>query len=144
MNTTAKRPYLLHRTLRLFVMLVGVALTSCNSVTYDASATTAPRVTATTVFVATGSPKELLAAIQSGVDGLSEQLVDGEGQRPTLARIQAQWAVVRPTVKTEHPELLIGFDAVLAQVQRSVDRRRPADADKAAKNLAVLIRSFEA
>ena len=41
------------------------------------------------------------------------------------------------------PALLPGFDAVLAQVQRAVERRRPADADKAAKNLAVLIRSYE-
>jgi hypothetical protein len=32
---------------------------------------------------------------------------------------------------------------VLAQVERSVIRRRPADADKAAKNLAVLIHSYE-
>ena len=119
------------------------ALTACNSVTYDASATTAPRVTTTTVFLPTGSTKDLLASIATAVDGLSEKLVQGDGQRPALARIQAEWAVVRPRIEAARPELLSGFDSVLAQVQRSVDRRRPADADKAAKNLAVLIRSFE-
>ena len=95
------------------------------------------------MFVATGSTAELLASIATRIDGLSEQLVDGEGQREALARIQAEWAVARPTIEAEKPELLIGFDAVLAQVQRAVDRRRPADADKAAKNLTVLIRSYE-
>ena len=50
---------------------------------------------------------------------------------------------MRPTIEAETPALLPGFDSVLAQVQRAVDRRRPADADKAAKNLAVLIRSYE-
>jgi hypothetical protein len=125
------------------VLVAIVSLAACNDVTYDATATTAPRVTTTTVFVATGSTKELLASIAAEVDGLSEKLVEGQGQRPALARIQAEWAVVRPRIGAARPELLAGFDSVLAQVQRSVDRRRPADADKAAKNLVVLIASFE-
>ncbi len=129
----------------LFALGLGAlcSLVACDSVTYDAAETTTDRGTTTTVFVATGSPAELLASIATRIDGLSEQLVDGEGQRESLARIQAEWAAVRPTIEAQKPALLAGFDAVLAQVQRSVDRRRPADADKAAKNLTVLIRSFE-
>jgi hypothetical protein len=116
---------------------------ACDSVSYDATATTNAPASSTTVFAPTGTPAELLASIAARIDGLSEQLVDGEGQREALARIQAEWAVVRPTIEADKPALLAGFDAVLAQVQRAVDRRRPADADKAAKNLAVLIRSYE-
>jgi hypothetical protein len=119
------------------------SLVACNSVTYDATATTSPRDTTTTVYVPTGTPAELLASIATRIDALSEQLVDGEGQRQSLARIEAEWAAVRPVIATQRPALLPGFDAVLAQVQRAVDRRRPADADKAAKNLAVLIHSYE-
>jgi hypothetical protein len=119
------------------------SLVGCDSVTYDATATTADRATTTTVFTATGSTADLLASIATRIDGLSEQLVDGEGQREALARIQAEWAVARPAIEAQKPELLVGFDAVLAQVQRAVDRRRPADADKAAKNLTVLIHSYE-
>jgi hypothetical protein len=126
----------------LVVLALG-SLAACDSVTYDATATTADRGTTTTVFTATGSTADLLASIATRIDGLSEQLVDGEGQREALARIQAEWAAARPAIEAQKPELLIGFDAVLAQVQRAVDRRRPADADKAAKNLAVLIRSYE-
>jgi hypothetical protein len=124
-------------------LLAALALAGCNSITYDASATTAPKVTTTTVYVPTGSTKDLLASIATQVDGLSERLVANEGQRDVLARIQAEWRVVRPAIESQRPQLLAGFDAVLAQVERSVVRRRPADADKAAKNLAVLIRSYE-
>jgi hypothetical protein len=125
--------------------LVGVVgLAACNDVTYDASATTAPKVaTSTTAFVPTGSPKELLASIADEVGSLSERLVENDGQKAVLARVLAEWAAVRPTIEAQRPELLAGFDSVVAQVQRSVERRRPADADKAAKNLAVLIRSYE-
>ena len=119
------------------------SLVACDGVTYDATATTSDRATTSTVFVPTGSTADLLASIATRIDGLSEQLVEGEGQRDSLARIQAEWAVVRPAIEADKPELLAGFDAVLAQVKRAVDRRRPADADKAAKNLAVLIRSYE-
>jgi hypothetical protein len=125
-------------------LLATLALAGCHSLTYDASATTAPKVTTTTAYVPTGSTKDLLASIATQVDGLSERLVDNEGQRDALVRIQAEWRVVRPAIQAQRPELLGGFDSVLAQVERSVLRRRPADADKAAKNLAVLIRSYEA
>ncbi len=127
----------------VLVTLALGSLVACDSVTYDATATTVDRATTTTVFTATGSTADLLASIATRIDGLSEQLVDGEGQREALARIQAEWAAARPAIEAEKPELLIGFDAVLAQVQRAVDRRRPADADKAAKNLTVLIHSYE-
>ncbi len=124
-------------------VLAALGLVGCNAVTYDSTATTAVRNTTTTIYHPTGSTKELLASITTRIDGLSEQLVDSNGQRDSLIRIQAEWGVVRPAIAAERPELLAGFDAVLAQVQRSVDRRRPADADKAAKNLAVLVRAYE-
>ncbi len=125
------------------VLLAPIGLLACADVTYDASATTPPRATTTTTFVPTGTPAELLASIQTSVDALGEQLVAGEGQRQTLARVQAEWAAVRPTIEADHPDLLWDFDSVMAMVARSVERRRPADADKAAKNLAVLIRSAQ-
>ena len=49
---------------------------------------------------------------------------------------------MRPDVERQHPELLASFDAAIAHVQRSVERRRPADADKAAKNLDTLIAAY--
>ncbi len=45
--------------------------------------------------------------------------------------------------RRQRPDLLEGFDAVIQLVRRSVERRRPADADKAHKNLLTLIAAYD-
>jgi hypothetical protein len=123
--------------------LAALVLGACSS-TYDSSATTPPTAaTATTVFRPSGTPEELLAAMAAEVTALSERLVDDNGQDEALARIEAQWDAVRPTIEQDHPELLAGFDSAMGQVQRSVERRRPADADKATRSLMALIAAAE-
>jgi hypothetical protein len=122
-------------------VLLVVVLASC-ATTYDTSATTVPATTST-VYVPAGSTTDLLASISAEVAALSEKLVDNEGQREALARIEAQWDAARPDIEQQRPELLASFDAAIAQVQRAVERRRPADADKASKNIVVLIAAFE-
>ena len=99
--------------------------------------------TATTVYTPRGTTAELLRAIAAEVGSLSEKLIDNDGQGAALERIQAQWEAVRPTIETDHPELLGGFVATMDQVERAVDRRRPADADKAARSLGTLIDAAE-
>jgi hypothetical protein len=126
----------------LAALLLAGATTAC-ATTYDTSATTVPATTST-LYTPTGTTAELLAAISTEVAALSEKLVDNDGQRDALARIQAQWAVVRPDVAEQRPELLDAFDAAIAQVERSVERRRPADADKASKNIVTLIAAYGA
>ena len=122
--------------------LAACALGACTS-TFDSSATTPPSVVpSTTAFTVAGSTDEQLGAIAAEVGALSEKLVDNEGQREALARIQAQWEAARPVIEGERPELLAGFDSALAQVERAVERRRPADADKAARSLASLIAAY--
>lgn len=122
-------------------LLLAGGVSSC-ATTYDTSATTLPATTST-VFVPRGSTAELLAAISTEAGALSEKLVDNDGQRDALARIEAQWEVVRPAIEADHPELLNAFDMAIAHVGRSVERRRPADADKAAKNIAALVAASE-
>ena len=116
---------------------------SACATTYDTAATTMPDVT-TTVYVAGGSTDDLLTSMSTEVAALSEKLVESEGQGEALERIEAQWTLVRPVIERERPELLDSFDAAIAQVQRSVERRRPADADKASKNLTTLIAAYRA
>jgi hypothetical protein len=121
--------------------LLVAGVTSACATTYDTSATTVPATTST-LYAPTGTTAELLAAISTEVGALSEKLVDNDGQRDALVRIQAQWAVVRPAVAEQRPELLDAFDAAITQVERSVERRRPADADKASKNIVTLIDAY--
>lgn len=120
------------------VLPIG-ALAAC-ATTIDTSSTTVASSPATvTATTAPGSTEQRLVALAGEVGALSERLVDNEGQAEALARIEAYWAEVRPEIDADDPELLAGFDAAIGQVRRSVERRRPADADKASKNLNALI-----
>jgi len=120
--------------------LGACVLGACSS-TIDSSVTTRASIAPSTTVVS-GTPDELLAAIAAEVGELSEKLVDNRGQGEALARVQAQWEAVRPVVESDRPELLAGFESAIGQVERAVERRRPADADKAARSLASLIAAF--
>ena len=54
------------------------------------------RVVPTTEFVPTGSTGELLDQLGTETAGLSDRLVDNDGQRQALVRIEANWALARP------------------------------------------------
>lgn len=116
---------------------------SACATTYDTSATTVVDVT-TTVYVASGTTEDLLTSMSREIGALSEKLVESDGQGEALERIESQWTLVRPVIERQRPELLDAFDAAIAQVRRSVERRRPADADKASKNLTTLIAAYRA
>ena len=83
------------------------------------------------------------AALSAETEALSAALVDNDGQREALARIDALWAEAQPEIAEDRPDLLRGFEVVIELVRRSVERRRPADADKAHKNLLVLIAAYD-
>ncbi|MET0461356.1 MAG: hypothetical protein ABW195_19060 [Ilumatobacteraceae bacterium] len=140
MTTRARRPALL-----ALAVLTGVATSACSATTYDTAATTVPADEAvpTTSFVPTGSTGELLEQLGTETAGLSDMLVENDGQARALVRVEAIWALIRPDVATDRPELLEGFDTVIDLVRRSVERRRPADADKAHKNLLTLIAAYQ-
>jgi hypothetical protein len=128
------------------VMALAVALSACAETTIDTSATTvAPDDAPTTTrFEPSGTTAELLDQLAGETATLSDLLVDNDGQHEALARIEVLWALIRPAIDDERPELLGGFDTVIELIRTSVERRRPADADKAHKNLLTLIAAYNA
>jgi hypothetical protein len=139
----ARRPALLP--LALLTAVAAVTCSACSATTYDTAATTIPadEVVPTTEFVPTGSTGELLEQLGTETAGLGDMLVENEGQQQALVRVEAIWALARPEIASGRPELLEGFDTVIDLVRRSVERRRPADADKAHKNLLTLIAAYQ-
>jgi hypothetical protein len=119
------------------VLAFALLVTACAETTVDTPDPTAP---APTTGVATTDP---LAALSAQTAALSAALIDNEGQREVLARIEELWAGVRPEIVEERPDLVEGFDAMIQLARRSVERRRPADADKAHKNLLILIAAYQ-
>ena len=117
------------------LVLMALLVSACAETTIDTPETT--NVAATTTVA--GDP---LMALSAETEALSAALVDNDGQREALARIDALWAEVQPEIAEDRPDLLEEFEAVIELVRRSVERRRPADADKAHKNLLVLIAAY--
>ena len=121
--------------------LVALTLTlvaGCSPTTYDSAAATTQAV-ATTATVPTGDLAELLSARQAELPGSSKKVAAGQGDRDAAARIEEYWAAIEPEVQDSRPELVADFEFVVRLCREAADRNRPADADRASKNLDALV-----
>ena len=116
-----------------------LALGAGCATTIDSSNTTAPANTTTTVFVPTGTTDELLAQMLGELGGLSEAIVANSHQRDMIDRIDALWSAASGQVAVLQPRLLPEFEEAIGLAHLGVERRRPADADKAYLNLTALV-----
>lgn len=124
----------------------ATALTAC-STTLDSDITTPATGPApsTTVFAPAGSTAELLDQLVGEAATLSEAIVENQGQRDMMARIDVLWAAVRTDVdEAVSTATLTDFDRTIELLRNSVERRRPADADKAHNNLRTLVAALPA
>jgi hypothetical protein len=121
-----------------------VALVGCTSTFEPVDSVAAPPSgPPTTTTLPHGTLEDLLARLVGEVEMLSERVVENQGDSEALARIEALWLVVSDDVERDRPDLRPDFAAAMGLARRSVERRRPADADKAANNLQALIHAYE-
>ncbi len=116
---------------------VLLTLSACSPTTYNSSAdTTLPASTSSTLPA--GTLQELLPRLQHEVAGLSALVVTGNGDGESATRIEQYWAAIQPEVAAGWPDLVEDFDFAVRLCRSAADRRRPANADRAAKNLDAL------
>lgn len=131
------------RPLTLLVPLT-IALGACGSTTINLAAE--PSVTvveAATTMPTTSADK--LQAMALLADSLGDQIAKGgDTAKATLADIEALWDAAGPEVRRQRAELGLEIDHQVELVRTAVERKRPADADKAAQNLAVVAANFAA
>ncbi|MEY4176283.1 MAG: hypothetical protein RI900_3448 [Actinomycetota bacterium] len=122
------------------VLATSAALgTAACSSTYDASlATPASTVPATSSTLPSGTVAELLPRMLDEVKALSEKVAANEGDNASAALIDQYWQAMRAEVEAQHPDLVDGFEFVVRRCQAAADRRRPADADRAYRNLQTI------
>jgi len=120
--------------------LAAAAVAGCAQTTIDTAATAPPSSTgAPTTLALSGGAAALLPRLDRELAALSERIVENDGDDDALVRVDALWAAARPDVEAARPELLAGFDGVIRLATTAVERRRPADADKARLNLTTLL-----
>lgn len=116
-------------------------LASCKT-TYDATADTGPKVDATTTTLPDGTAAELLPVMLAEVKGLPQKVMDASGDGAAATRIEQLWAAVKPEIEAAQPDLVPDFEFVVRRCRAAADRNRPADADRAFKNLDTLVQAY--
>jgi len=130
------------RPLAVVAVVASLGLGACSS-TYDPSlATTATTAAATTSTLPSGTVAELLPRMLDEVKRLSEKVAANEGDDASAALIEQYWQAMRAEVEADHPDLVDGFEFVVRRCQAAADRRRPADADRAYRNLKTITDSL--
>ncbi len=91
------------------------------------------------------STEELLTQMLTTVNALSEamQKSDRQTARKKVDQILLISNAVRPKILTLSDQLAADFDRVIALAKSSVERNRPADADKALRFLPLIIDSLD-
>jgi hypothetical protein len=121
-------------------LLLGTAvLTACSPTTYDSSLASTTSAAATTTTLPVGSAAQLLPAMLAEVQGLSAKVISGHGDGDAATLIEHYWAAVKGEITDTHPALVSDFEFVVRRCRSAADRNRPADADRAYRNLTELV-----
>jgi hypothetical protein len=91
------------------------------------------------------STKELLDQMLTTIKALSEAMQKSDRQTANnkVDQILVISSAVRPKILTLSDQLTADFDRVVALAESSVERNRPADADKALRFLPLIIDSLD-
>ena len=123
-------------------VLALAVLTACSPTTYDSSADTVPAAGATTSTLPSGTAAELLPLMLAEVQGLPLKVMNAKGDGDAATRIEQLWAAIQPEIEANRPELVSDFEFVVRRTRDAADRNRPADADRAFKNLTSLVEAY--
>jgi hypothetical protein len=117
-------------------------VSACSPTTYDSSAATVVTVDQSTTTLPTGTAAELLPLMLAEVEGLPLRVMNADGDGAAATRIEQLWAAIQPEIEANDPDLIPDFEFVVRRCRQAADRNRPADADRAAKNLAALVDAY--
>ena len=127
---------------RTVLLATSLLIVGCTPTTYDESAAAEQEQTTTIVSLPSNDPIAVLPQMLAEVADLARRVAESDGDSAAATRIEEMWAAIEPTVTDERPELLSGFDFVVRRCRAAADRNRPADADRALKNLQSLVETY--
>jgi len=129
---------------RLSLLVVVVAtLSACAPTTIVGSLESTTTTTSTLAPTPTGDIKELLVQLGDLTAGLGQMIVDGEtaAARARLAQARAIWAVMEPQIRAAGVDLIEEVQSIIDLIGTAVERKRPADADKAQRFITLVAES---
>jgi len=128
------------------VLACTTVLSSCaTEIIGDLTTTVPAESTTTTIAAPTGDIEQLLEQLDTTIVGLGQKIVDADSSayKQTYAEVLAIWEVLKPQTEASG---VIGLDGdvqrIVDLVRTATERKRPADADKAARFLTLLRESL--
>lgn len=135
-----------HVTQRALVGALALAVTACGTTTVDPSiAASADTGVASTLppISADASLVDLVGDLADSMRHLDEEVIDGDTDDETLARIEEIWVVALPLARQHSIDMEFGLQQSVVLARTAVERRRPADASKGYKIVEALLATLE-
>lgn len=121
--------------------LVLLGASGC-STTYDSTIANTTTTVAVTTTLPTGTLQEILPRMLEEVAGLSAKVASGQGDQPSADLIEQYWKAIEPEVQGMNQDLVEDFEFIVRRCHAAADRNRPADADRAYRNLRTIADSL--
>jgi hypothetical protein len=124
------------------VALAMFSLAACSTTIVDTAPTTT-FVPPTTV-VPSGTATELFDQLQTTIGGLSTAISDNDRAmaKVNLAEVQEIWKVLQPQIAERGEQFIQDMQRIIDLAISSVERNRPADADKSLRFLSLVIETL--
>ena len=130
------------RTTLAVITVSLVSLTSCATTIIDTAPTTT--AVAPTTTIQSGTPDELFAQMQQTIALLSKALSESNKgvARLRLAEIESIWSTLKPQVAERGDQFVQDMQRIVDLAISSIERNRPADADKSLRFLTLVIETL--
>jgi hypothetical protein len=118
------------------------SLAACSTTIVDTAPTST--LVAPTTVVPTGTATELFTQLHTAIGEMSKAISDSNGDmsKTKLAEIREIWKVLQPQIADRGDQFMQDMQRIIDLATSSVERNRPADADKALRFLSLVIETL--
>ncbi len=126
------------------VVVSALTLTGCATTIISTDTTTPVITVASTTTLPSGESLQLMKNIASAGAELGDAIAEGRGQeaRDALGVAEANWQVLEPQLQELKLDVVEDVRRIVDMMTTAVERKRPADADKANRFLGLVIDAF--
>lgn len=123
------------------VVLCAGVLTSCSTTILDTINTTTTSSVVTTTTIPTGDIPELLGQLLENTQGLGSAIVakDKADTAEKLRNVESIWVALKPQLLELPNDLATDVERIVNLVRSAVNKKRPADADKALRFVSLIV-----
>ena len=124
------------------VVLAMFSLTACSTTIVDTAPTTT--LVPPTTVTPSGTATELFDQLQTTIGELSNAISDSDRAmaKVKLAEIEEIWKVLQPQIAERGDQFIQDMQRIIDLAISSIERNRPADADKSLRFLSLVIETL--